>query len=214
MSFSLLNHSGIPNDIHLGLAKLSDQAGDAGQLTDVLDESEREEYEVIKNDRRRNEFFSTRYLVKSLANKFGLLEKGFTIKKDAMGKPFGEAGEQYVFLSIAHCHREVMCGLSESRDIGVDLEPVDRQVHEGLGSRIYHPEEHEQVRELDLIRVWTIKEALVKLDGKGLRTNLNELLLSWNDENDFSCRINDEKSARICSFEYDDHWVSVAFYVS
>jgi len=214
MSFSLLNYAGIPKDIHLAVAKLPQDTThkDTDEVPELLDAAEREEYQAIKNGRRKNEFLSTRLLVKGLANKFGLLEQGFTIKKDTMGKPYGEADGCHIYLSIAHCTREVMCGLSESMDLGVDLEPMERKVHEGLGKRIYHPKEPEEIIRLDLIQVWTIKESLVKLDGKGLRTNLNELLLSRNSESEFSCIFNNEKSARICSFEYDDHWVSVAYF--
>lgn len=212
MSYSLLNHHKIPEDIHLAMGRLTDYSGRQASVEELLDESERKEYETISNDRRKNEFLSTRHLVKGLADKFGLLESGFTISKDAMGKPFGVAGEQHIFLSIAHCKREVMCGLSEKRDLGVDLEPADRQVHENLGKRIYHPQDRDEITELALIRVWTIKEALVKLEGRGLRTNLNELPLERIDDVAFSARFNDEKSARICSFQYDEHWVAVAYF--
>lgn len=212
MSFSLLHFASIPNDIHVALVHLDERRDDNyGEMT-VLDEEERKTYRAINNERRRNEFLSTRHLVKGLADKFGLLESGFTIRKDAMGKPYGEADGRHIYLSIAHCTREVMCGLSENRDLGVDLEPVNRKVHEGLGPRIFHPEAKEEITGLDLIRIWTIKEALVKLEGKGLRTNLNELLLDRIDETGFSGRFNDEKSARICSFEHDEHWISVAYY--
>lgn len=214
MSFSLLNYAGIPKDIHLAVAKLPEDPArvDKDEVTELLDPAEREQYRAMKNERRKNEFLSTRHLVKGLADKFGLLEQGFKIKKDTMGKPYGEAGGSHIYLSIAHCTREVMCGLSESMDLGVDLEPMERKVNKGLGKRIYHPEEQEEITGLDLIRVWTIKESLVKLDGKGLRTNLNDLLLSRSSESEFSCIFNNEKSARICSFEYDDHWVSVAYF--
>lgn len=212
MSYSLLNHQKIPEDIHLAMAKLTDHSEMDEDFLKLLDESDRIEYQSIKNDRRKNEFISTRHLVKNLADKFGLLESGFIMKKNSMGKPFGEAGDQHIYLSISHCNGEVMCGLSESRDLGVDLEPVDRQVHEGLGKRIYHAEEQEAITGLELIRLWTIKEALVKLEGRGLRTNLSELYVERLGEVEFSGRFNDEKSARICSFEYDEHWVSVAYY--
>lgn len=212
MSYSLLNHQKIPDDIHLAMGRLTNQRQRGVNPEDLLDETEQDEYEAISNERRKNEFLSSRHLVKGLADKFGLLESGFKISKDPMGKPYGMAGEQHIFLSIAHCTQEVMCGLSEMRDLGVDLEPADRQVHEGLGKRIFHPKENDEITNLALIRVWTIKEALVKLQGRGLRTNLNELPLKRIDDVAFSARFNDEKSARICSFQYDEHWVAVAYF--
>lgn len=208
MSYSLLNNSAIPEAIHIGLAKVQDHGETPG--TAVLSEHEQQEFEGIKNSRRKTEFLVTRHLVHALAEKFGF-DSDFALQKDTMGKPYAEVAGQHVFLSIAHCTGNVLCGISESIDLGVDVEPVDRQVHEKLGDRIFHPEEQEDITDLELIRVWTMKEAMVKLQGKGLRTNLNELLLERVDDTLFAGIFNDEKSARICSFDYDGHWISLAF---
>lgn len=208
MSYSLLHNSVIPEAIHIGLAKVQDHGETAG--SNILSEQEQQEYDEIKNARRRTEFLVTRHLIHAMAEKFGL-ESDFAIQKDPMGKPYAEVGEQHIFLSIAHCTGNVVCGISESMDLGVDVEPVERQVHEDLGDRIFHPQERNDVTGLEMIRVWTMKEAMVKLQGKGLRTNLNELLLQRIDDALFAGIFNDDKSARICSFDYDGHWISLAY---
>ena len=208
MSYSLLNNQNLPEGIYLGMGRI-DHSQDVLQ---ALDEEEVVEYESIKSENRKNEFLSSRHLIRGLAAKFGLLDDEFRILKDELGKPYGQTGDKHLYLSIAHSSDFVLCALSESIDIGIDLEPANRKVHEGLKKRIFHPKEKENIRSMELIRIWTLKEALVKLHGGGLRTNLNDLRLQKISESEYSTIFNDDKSARICSFKHNEHWVSVAYY--
>lgn len=208
MSYSLLNNQVIPEGIYLAMGSIDHSQHDLR----ILEEEELVEYHAIKSKNRKSEFINTRHLLKELAVKFGYLDSDFKIKKDEMGKPYGETDNGHIYLSISHSSDYIICGLSEKRDLGIDLEPAERKVHHRLKSRIFHPEENNQIRSLELIRVWTIKEALVKLHGRGLRTNLNDLLLRKVNESEFSAIFNNDKSARICSFQHNEHWVSVAYY--
>ncbi len=208
MSYTLLNNRKLPEGIYLAMGSIDHSK----QGLQILEEEELAEYHAIKSENRKREFINTRHLLKGLASKFGYLDSNFRVKKDEMGKPYGETDDGHIYLSISHSAEYIICGLSENRDLGIDLEPAERKVHQGLKSRIFHPEENSQIRSLDLIRVWTIKEALVKLHGRGLRTNLNDLLLRKVNESEFSAIFNDDKSARICNFQHNEHWVSVAYY--
>ncbi|MGK7370259.1 MAG: 4'-phosphopantetheinyl transferase family protein [Candidatus Halalkalibacterium sp. M3_1C_030] len=208
MSYSLLNNKKLPEGIYLAMGSIEHSQDDL----QVLGDDEIVEYDSIKSNNRKSEFLSSRHLAKGLAAKFGYLEDDFRIKKDEMGKPYGETNSKHLFMSIAHSATYALCALSESKDIGIDLEPADRKVHQGLKSRILHPKEKDDIRSLDLIRVWTLKEAVVKLHGLGLRTNLNDILLKKVGESEYLAIINNDKSARICSFRHNEHWVSVAYY--
>lgn len=208
MSYSLLTNKSLPEEIYLAMGGIDHTQEDL----QILGEEEIVEFKAIKSRNRKSEYINTRHLVRALASKFGYLDSDFRIKKDEMGKPYAETENKHLHLSIAHSSHYVICGLSESEDLGIDLEPTDRKVHAGLENRIFHPDEEEVIRLMPLIRVWTIKEALVKLHGGGLRTNLNDLLLKKISENEFSTIFNNDKSARICSFQHNEHWVSVAYY--
>lgn len=208
MSYSLLNNQNLPEGIYLGMGRIDHSQ----EVLQALEDEEIVEYESIKSENRKNEFLSSRHLIRGLAAKFGLLEENFRIRKDELGKPYGETGGKHLYLSIAHSSDFVLCALSETVDIGIDLEPEDRKVHEGLKKRIFHPEEKDDIRSLELIRIWTLKEASVKLYGGGLRTNLNDLQLQKISESEYATIFNNEKSARICSFKHNEHWVSVAYY--
>lgn len=208
MNYTLLNEACIPGDIYLSTGKIDTKNDESG----LLDAEELAEYKAIQSEDRKDEFLSSRHYLKELAAGAGFNNRDFSIRKDELGKPYGLLEEQHVFLSIAHSDNLILCGLSEKRDIGVDLEPTNREVHERLKDRIFHADEYDSLQSVAPIRVWTIKEALVKLEGGGLRTNLNEVVISRKGEEEFLGRFNNDKTARICSFQYKKHWISIAYY--
>lgn len=208
MSYSLLKYQLIPDEINVAISNVDDSLNDMG----ILENHEMEEYRNIKNEARKREFINTRHLLKSLAEKFGYQPADFQIQKDELGKPYALADNERIYLSIAHTPDFILCGISAEKDFGLDLEPVSRRVHEGLKKRIFHTEEQEDVKSLDLIRLWTIKEALVKLQGGGLRTNLNDVKVMKIGNEQFTAIFNNEKSAKICSFQHSEHWISVAYF--
>lgn len=196
-----------PADVRLAIGNL-EEADSAEWLT----ESEQKFYDALSNSRRQKEFLSVRMLLKKLGSDLGFEPKKFHIQKDGLGKPFGVVEDKQVYLSLAHSNQKVLCGLSERRNIGVDLEPVSRSVDKRLGRRLFHPEEVLEIRNLELVRLWTIKEALVKLYGGGLRTNLKDIRVSRIESDKFLARFDNDKSAIICSFQQEEHWVSVSYY--
>ena len=204
----MLNYQLIPDEINVAISHIDDSLDDTG----VLEKNEVDEFREIKNETRKSEFINTRHLLKNLAEKFGYPLSDFQIQKDEQGKPYALTNNNQLYLSIAHIPEFILCGISAEKDFGLDLEPVSRKVHEGLKKRIYHPEEDADVKSLELIRLWTIKEALVKLQGGGLRTNLNDVKVKKVGNEQFSAIFNNEKSAKICSFKHSEHWVSVAYY--
>jgi phosphopantetheinyl transferase len=136
---------------------------------------------------------------------------GFEILKDELGRPFGKTDSQKFFVSIAHTDDFVLCGLCRDYPIGVDLEPIDRTVPPKLKQRITHPKETDIAGDIPLIRLWTIKEAYIKLRGQGLRMNMNEVHIKRETEQIFA-KINNDKRAKICSFRLKNNWVAIAYY--
>ena len=204
----MLNHQqNLPDNIFLDLGSVSETMPEAN-----LKVEEKEEFCKIDSEKRKREFLAGRLMLKKLWEESVGDDNDLTVLKDKFGKPYGKSDNVLVNLSLAHSNSTIFCGISRSRDIGIDLEPADRKVDGRLGKRIYHPNEDETVRRLPLIRFWTIKEALVKLHGGGLRTNLKDVMVSQNSESEFLGRFNDDKTAIICSFEQQEHWLAVAYY--
>ena len=102
------------------------------------------------------------------------------------GAPYIEGGPHF---SISHCKRGIAVAVSEN-PIGIDIESI----------RTFSPElmrktmnEDEQLRitssaipEVEFIRFWTQKEALLKLQGTGIISDLHHVLthaqdVSWTE---------------------------------
>ena len=97
------------------------------------------------------------------------------------GAPYIEGGPHF---SISHCKRGIAVAVSEN-PIGIDIESI----------RSFKPElmrktmnEDEQLRitssaipEVEFIRFWTQKEALLKLQGTGIISDLHHVLAHTND---------------------------------
>ncbi|MDX1637590.1 MAG: 4'-phosphopantetheinyl transferase superfamily protein [Balneolaceae bacterium] len=197
----------LPNGITVTVDTISD-----AHTSEWLNPEERTEFDQLTSEQRKNEFLSSRKLLGETIAAIGLDDDSFRLKKDSYGKPYGVSENRTFHVSIAHSRTCVVCGISGSHDIGIDIEPLARQVSERVRERIRHPQEHETLQTEPLIRLWTLKEALVKLEGRGLRTNLNRIRLHKHGRHTFSGIFDDEKSARICSFTYGNHWIAVAFY--
>lgn len=198
----------LPNEVTVGLGERS------GHLSDeLLSETERKDYGSFTNRRRREEYLSTRSLIGELLDSIGLDRSIFEIHKDGFGKPFGIYNNSRYNLSLAHSDEKVICGISPDVPIGIDLEPVGRKVSERLRERMLHAEERDHFRKESPVRIWTLKEAMVKLEGKGLRTNLNRIIIKPEDEFEFKGIFDDDKTARICSFTHGGYWIAVAHYL-
>lgn len=177
---------------------------------DILTDAEQKEYTSFTSEQRRQEYLATRHLIMKMSKHAGLTSGRLLIQKDELGKPFGLYQDKHFYLSVAHTDTKVLCALSKQTDVGIDIEPADRDVATRLRKRILHPNEAESLKGIPSIRLWTIKEAAVKLLGCGLRTNLNEIIICPDKEADFLVRFNDEKTAKIRSFRYKGYWISVA----
>ncbi|PAU95520.1 hypothetical protein CK503_00195 [Aliifodinibius salipaludis] len=175
-----------------------------------LSSEEKRELELCKNLKRQREFVTSRITLKEMSQKIGD-SPYFKIRKDELGQPFGKTSSQKFFVSIAHTDDYVLCGLAGAHPLGVDLEPVDRTVPTKLRPRITHPKENDLANEIPLIRLWTIKEAYIKLRGQGLRMNMNEVQITRESDRMFA-KINNDKRAKICSFRLKNNWLAVAFY--
>ena len=103
--------------------------------------------------------------------------------KPYMQNALGERIEGIDF-SISHCKNAIAVVLSD-RPVGVDVESF-RHAENALLRRTMNPEEQEEVRTAAdpaeaFTRLWTRKEAVLKLRGTGLVDNLHEVLTNIED---------------------------------
>lgn len=96
------------------------------------------------------------------------------IQKDTNGKPFILNEKQYI--NWSHNDEYLVIALSESGQIGVDVEISDLRYDEKLYGWILHKEEKSKLQQGRLFsEVWTRKEAILKCSGEGISDNMCEL---------------------------------------
>lgn len=92
--------------------------------------------------------------------------------------------------NISHSGGRIVCAVSMCQEVGVDIEQIDRRVdHLSLAESQFAPEEYQDVlsqgdSQAQLARFfdyWTLKEAYIKAEGKGLSIPLDHFLFTLGD---------------------------------
>lgn len=198
----------LPGYVRLAWSRMDAEGGQDG-----LSGEEHEEMASLGSVRRRREYGMSRMLIRRLAGTAGMEPAELRILREEGGRPYGEYRGRRVHLSLTHTDRRIACVLSGDGQVGLDMEPEGRRVHAHLRSRMMHPGEVKPMESVDTLRIWTLKEAMLKLQGRGLRTNMNEVCLSPDGEGRFEAIFNNEMRAKICSFTHDGHWVALAYFI-
>lgn len=127
---------------------------------------------------RRQSVLAYLLLKKGLLNEYGLdVNPAFS---------FGEHGKPVltdfpsIHFSLSHCREAVICAVSD-HPVGVDIESVGRYKESVVR---YSMNDDEQLRILEaeqkdvaFARLWTMKEACVKMTGEGLQTGVKDILV-------------------------------------
>lgn len=113
--------------------------------------------------------------------------------KTDQGKPIALNSPEFVF---NHSHSQAHYALAYSHDVqdlGIDIEDLNRKVRmQALAKRSFHPTEFLMWQSLDYcphywFKVWTIKEAVLKAHGMGIRLDLHSLNTQAHPTWDFGC---------------------------
>jgi 4'-phosphopantetheinyl transferase len=118
-------------------------------------------------------------LCEGLRKEYGIEEKP-VFEYGEHGKPF-IVGHPEIHFNLSHCREAVICMLSD-RPVGVDVESV-REYKDSLVRYTMNKDEVEQILQakrpdIEFIRFWTMKEAVLKLSGEGISNDLKGVLNS------------------------------------
>jgi len=109
------------------------------------------------------------------------------------GKP-AIVGHPEICFNMSHCREAALCVLSD-RPVGVDVESI-RRYSESLARYTMNDREMLLILkarrpEVEFTRLWTLKEAVVKRSGEGIRNDMKHVLDGLKDA---KTQINEKKS--------------------
>lgn len=168
---------------------------------DRLSDEERHRSSRLIGETGRRAFQARRiFLRETLAGRLGMAPREVALVCSATGKPeLRDSGHVLWFSQSSTPERSVVV-LSDFGPVGVDIEAVDRPLpHHEMSRRLFSSEEHQRVQaarsepesRLEFLRIWTAREAVVKLTGQGMADGLDR----WETQRDPS-RIRSTVDAR------------------
>ena len=114
-------------------------------------------------------------------DKIRSLIAGLLIRRATGGVPltYGPHAKPYadgVYFSVSHSG-EIVAIVTDDHEVGLDVEQFPTEDKLKIADRFYHPAEREEVnasddRQCAFCRIWTRKEAYLKMTGEGISTDL------------------------------------------
>jgi len=175
-----------PNEVHLWYAHpehITDPARLAS-LEALLSQEERERRGRFVFERDRHTFLITRALVRTVLSRYAdVPPEAWGFVPNGYGRPEIDTprGGPPLRFNVSHTKGLVACAVALERDIGVDVEHLDRpSLGLGLAERYFAPAEVEALRRVPaeempraFLDFWTLKEAYIKARGMGLALPLD-----------------------------------------
>ena len=120
-----------------------------------------------------------RLLQRALSVEYGITEPP-VFDYDSHGKPL-LTDYPHIFFNMSHCREAVAC-IVDSSPVGIDVESLD-SYDEELVSAVMNKEEQQQIASspdscIAFLRLWTMKESLLKMTGEGISSDMREVLNS------------------------------------
>ncbi|SFO62529.1 4'-phosphopantetheinyl transferase superfamily protein [Prevotella sp. tf2-5] len=144
----------------------------------------------LLSDQRREQALKFKHELgrKTCAAAYLLLCEGLRKEYGIHEKPvfeYGEHGKPYILghtdihFNFSHCREAVLCVISD-HPVGCDIESI-REYKESLARYTMNDTELTQIKQSnnpaqEFIRFWTMKEAVLKLSGEGIRNDMKTVL--------------------------------------
>ncbi len=144
----------------------------------LLSPQRREKVSEIRHEGvRRQSIAAYLLLCRALREEYGITSPP-TFDYEEGGKPF-LTDRPDIHFNFSHCKGAVACAVSDT-PVGVDIETIHKY-NEALCRKVLSEEEHALVLssdrpDLEFTKLWTRKEALLKLTGEGIRDDLKDIL--------------------------------------
>ena len=143
-----------------------------------LSEQRREQALRFKHEQGRRTCAAAYLLLREgLRQEYGVTEPP-VFEYGEHGKPM-LAGLPHIHFNMSHCREAAICVVAD-RPVGVDIESI-REYKESLARYTMNDAELRQIRQAEwpavaFIRLWTMKEAVLKLSGRGIMGDMKHVL--------------------------------------
>lgn len=172
------------NEIHLWF--IDEQAVvEAKVLKDYLaliSAHERQRLSKIKSNKRKQQFLITRVALRNILSFYNhhLLPLDIRFTVNEFGKPALEDEFSQLQFNVSHTDGKVLIGVAQARPLGVDIEYMSQsRDFLKIAEHYFHPKEwdlgwmqdnsySDYARLQRFYKLWTLKEAFIKAEGKGL----------------------------------------------
>ena len=178
------NHAGVELRVWLlRVDALSEP--DVAPLLPVLDDEEKARLVRFVHARNRIEFAAAHTLTRlALAQVLSVSPASLAFAEGPNGKPSAQLDGRPAPVSFNLSHANGMVGVAMLAQpdvpVGFDLERFDRRIELEIADRYFRPEEVSWLmglapgeRPRGFLRLWTLKEALIKATGEGLSRELD-----------------------------------------
>ena len=175
------------NDVHVWRANLNIPLPDVQSLQHTLSPDERARAYRFRFERHRNHFIVARGTLRTLlALYLNISPTQLHFRYNAYGKPSLESPHTPLHFNISHSHELALLAFSQHRELGVDVEYMDRNIdYNELAQHTFSPYEAAIVTALSddakrqaFFNCWTRKEAYIKARGMGVSLDLTSFDVS------------------------------------
>lgn len=198
---------------------------DEARIRRMMSPAEIERLERFRHEPSKRCHLAARYLVRTKLAELGSRRPGkWRFATEAEGRPVLDNPTPEIAdldFNLAHSHRAVALAIGRRRRVGVDIEPVDREIdYDLVADRFFAPREREAIAALDeasrhrrFLKLWVLKEAWMKADGRGLGAGLSRVVFSFDQAGGpklIDLPEADPADWRVGLGEVDDHLVALA----
>ncbi len=181
----------------------------AGLIT--VDEAARHGRFVFEKD--RDQFLQARGLVRCVLSRYADVPPAdWRFRQNDFGKPAidGPAAPPGLAFNLSHTQGLVVCAVAKARSVGVDVEAIDRSVeHLTIAERFFAEPECRYLRRAaaaergrTFFRIWTLKEAYIKAQGRGLSIPLGSFAVVPTDDRPPSLELLDGASGDASEWQF------------
>jgi 4'-phosphopantetheinyl transferase len=184
-----------PDEVRLWRVRVEEvrDADTLARFYESLDQDERERLARMATAALRHLFLVSHGLVRTMLSGFaGAAPGDWHFERNQWGAPHiaGPAGEPPLHFSLSHTRGWAVCAVSLDREVGADVEAV----REGtdvleIAGRFFSPAEAaelaatpEQHRKDRFAALWTLKEAYIKAQGRGLAVPLSSFTVEFGEQ--------------------------------